>query len=84
MLRHARRRELGRGLRIWFGQEPRLRRRNKRVAWVTARLLLADNGYAIEFDALDAIRVMEDVARGALSEADLSERFRQRFKPGRT
>lgn len=57
---------------------------NKRVAWVTARLFLADNGYAIELDALDAIRVMEDVARGALSEAGLSAWFRQRFKPGRT
>ena len=57
---------------------------NKRVAWVTARLFLADNGYAIEFDALDAIRVMEDAACGALSEADLSAWFRQRFKPGRT
>lgn len=57
---------------------------NKRVAWVTARLFLADNGYAIEFEALDAIRVIEDVARGALSEGDLAAWFRQRLKPGRT
>lgn len=56
---------------------------NKRVAWVTARLFLADNGYAIEFEAIDAIRVIEDVARGALSEGDLAAWFRQRLK-GRT
>ena len=54
---------------------------NKRVAWVTARLFLADNGYAIEFEALDAIRVIEDVARAALSEGDLAAWFRQRLKP---
>ena len=57
---------------------------NKRVAWVTARLFLADNSYAIEFEALDATRVIEDVARGALSEGDLAAWFRQRLKPGRT
>lgn len=53
---------------------------NKRVAWVTARLFLADNGYAIEFEAIDAIRAIEDVARGALSEGDLAAWFRQRLK----
>ena len=52
---------------------------NKRVAWVTARLFLADNGYAIEFEALDAIRVVEDVARGVLSEGDFAAWFRQRL-----
>ena len=37
---------------------------NKRTAWVTARLFLADNGQRLEFYPLDTIRVVEDVAAG--------------------
>lgn len=54
---------------------------NKRAAWVTARVFLADNGYDLVFGRLDAIRAMEDVARGAFDEDDLADWFRGRLKP---
>lgn len=50
---------------------------NKRTAWVVARLFLADNGQRLEFDPLDAIRTMEDVAGGRIREADLAGWFRR-------
>ena len=53
---------------------------NKRTAWVTARLFLADNGQRLEFDPLDAIRVVEDVAAGRIGEADLAGWFRRHLK----
>ena len=54
---------------------------NKRAAWVTARVFLADNGYDLVFGRSDAIRTMEDVARGKLDEGDLADWFRRRLKP---
>lgn len=51
---------------------------NKRTAWVTARLFLADNGYRIEFNSADAIRIMEDVAAGQVDEDELAAWFRAR------
>ena len=53
---------------------------NKRTAWVTARLFLADNGQRLEFDPLDAIRVVEDVAAGRIGEAVLAGWFRRHLK----
>ena len=53
---------------------------NKRTAWVTARLFLADNGQRLEFDPLDAIRIMEDVAAGRIGEAVLAGWFRRHRK----
>ena len=53
---------------------------NKRTAWVAARLFLADNGQRLEFDPLDAIRIMEDVAGGRIREADLAGWFRRHLK----
>jgi death-on-curing protein len=50
---------------------------NKRTAWVAARLFLADNGYRLRFDKLEAVRVVEAAASGALSEAELAAWFRQ-------
>ena len=44
---------------------------NKRTAWVTARLFLADNGRRLEFDPIDAIRTMEAVAAGRTGETEL-------------
>ena len=41
---------------------------NKRTAWVTARLFLADNGRRLRFDPIDAIRTMEGVAAGCIGE----------------
>lgn len=51
---------------------------NKRTAWVTSRLFLADNGYRIEFNSADAIRIMEDVAAGQVDEDELAAWFRAR------
>ncbi len=52
---------------------------NKRTAWVAARLFLADNGYTLHFDAADAVRTMESLASGALTESEAAEWFRQRI-----
>ena len=53
---------------------------NKRTAWVTARLFLADNGQQLQFDPLDAIHMNEDVAGGRIREADLAGWFRRHLK----
>ena len=52
---------------------------NKRTAWVTSRLFLADNGCRLEFDAIDAVRIMEGVAAGLVRETDVADWFRQRL-----
>ena len=52
---------------------------NKRIAWVAARLFLADNGFSLKFDKLDAVRTMEAVAAGTLDESGLAAWFRQRL-----
>ncbi|MDE0004471.1 MAG: type II toxin-antitoxin system death-on-curing family toxin [Rhodospirillaceae bacterium] len=52
---------------------------NKRTAWVTARLFLADNVYGLEFDPADAVRTMEGVAAGRVGEDELAEWFRSRL-----
>ena len=53
---------------------------NKRTAWVAARLFLADNGYRLRFDKLEAVRVVEAAASDTLSEADLATWFRQHLE----
>ncbi len=52
---------------------------NKRTAWIAARLFLADNGYRLRFAAFEAIRTMESVAAGTISEQSLAEWFRERL-----
>lgn len=52
---------------------------NKRTAWVAARLFLADNGFQLRFDPADAVRTMESVAAGDVSEQELAAWFRQRM-----
>ena len=52
---------------------------NKRTAWVTARLFLADNGRRLQFDPIDAIRTMERVAAGRIGEDELARWFRERI-----
>ena len=52
---------------------------NKRTAWVIARVFLADNGLALSFSPIDAIRTMEEVAGGTLDEKQLADWFRQRI-----
>lgn len=41
---------------------------NKRTAWVVARLFLADNGYRLTFDPLEAVKMMEGLAAGTVDE----------------
>lgn len=53
---------------------------NKRIGWVAARLLLADNGLVLRFKPLEAIRTMEAVAGGALAEEKLADWFRERIE----
>ena len=52
---------------------------NKRTAWVVARAFLADNGARLQFTEIEAVRVMEDVASGALDAQQLATWFRQRM-----
>ena len=52
---------------------------NKRSARVAARLLLADNGCALRFDRMDAVRMVEALAAGTLNEAEVAEWFRARI-----
>jgi death-on-curing protein len=52
---------------------------NKRTAWVVARLFLADNGYMLRYEPADAVRTVEAVASGALSENSLAAWFRDRL-----
>lgn len=52
---------------------------NKRTAWIAARLFLLDNGFRISFDPLDAIRVMEGVASGTVSQSELAAWFRTKL-----
>ena len=51
---------------------------NKRTAWVLARLFLADNGFVLSFDAIDAVRTVEALAAGSLDEVQLAAWFRAR------
>ena len=53
---------------------------NKRTGWVAARLFLADNGLSLDFDTLDAIQTMKNVARGRIDEATLADWFRSLIK----
>jgi death-on-curing protein len=52
---------------------------NKRTAWVAARLFLADNGFVLRVAPADAVRTMEALAAGTVSEEELAEWFRQRI-----
>ena len=52
---------------------------NKRTAWVISRLFLADNGHRLSFDPIDAVRIVEGTAGGAVSEQVLASWFRERL-----
>ena len=54
---------------------------NKRTARVAARLFLLDNGYRLSFDPFDAIRSIEGLASGQVSEAELAAWIRVRLVP---
>ena len=50
---------------------------NKRTAWTVANIFLDLNGLALVFEELDAIRTVERLAAGNLSENELADWFRQ-------
>lgn len=52
---------------------------NKRMAWLAANIFLGLNGYALEFNAVEAVRMMEATAEGASTEDQLAEWFRNRL-----
>lgn len=52
---------------------------NKRTAWIAARLFLRDNDHQLSFDKLEAVKLVEDVAAGRLTEDDLAAWLRSRL-----
>lgn len=52
---------------------------NKRTAWVIANIFLMLNGLEIAFDESDAIRTVEKLAAGELSEDELADWLRTRL-----
>ena len=55
---------------------------NKRTAWVLARLFLAKNGRSLRYENGDAVRIILDLASGAVTEAELAGWFRERITGG--
>jgi death on curing protein len=53
---------------------------NKRTAWVVARVFLAINGYQLDFDPHEAVRIIEALAAGTVDEAELAGWFRERVR----
>jgi death on curing protein len=51
----------------------------KRTAWVAARLFLADNGYVLAFDQLEAVQIMRHVAGKTMTEEQLAGWLRKRL-----
>jgi death-on-curing protein len=49
---------------------------NKRVGWLLARVFLADHGFTLSFQKTEAVRLVEGVASGAVSEHELADWFR--------
>jgi len=52
---------------------------NKRTAWVIARVFLVDNQVTLKFERQAAVRIMESVAAGAVTEREFAEWFRARI-----
>lgn len=52
---------------------------NRRIAWVVARLFVADNGGRLRFDPLEAIQMVLAMASGTLTEPEVAAWFRQRL-----
>lgn len=52
---------------------------DKRTGWVICRLVLADNGCQLRFDKGEAVRLVESLAAGAVSEEAFAAWLRQRL-----
>ena len=53
---------------------------NKRTAWVTGRVFLADSGLDLDFDPAEAVQVMQGVAAGHINETELALWLRSRLR----
>jgi death-on-curing protein len=53
---------------------------NKRTAWIAARLFLADNGYRLRFDRIEAVAMMLSLAAGEMTETAAADWFRTRME----
>ena len=53
---------------------------NKRTAWVTGRVFLADNGFVLDFDAVESVQVMQGVAAKRMTETELALWLRARLR----
>lgn len=49
---------------------------NKRVAWISGRLFLRRNGWVLNYQPAEAVRLMEDLAGGRITEEDLMAWYR--------
>ena len=65
---------------IRLGAQSWLHGRQQADAWVAARLFLADNGYRLRFDPADAVKTMEMLAAGTISETELAGWFRRQLQ----
>jgi death-on-curing protein len=52
---------------------------NKRTAWIAARLFLADNDYRLAFDKVEAVKLVEALAAGSVSEDVLAQWLKDRL-----
>ena len=52
---------------------------NKRTAWVTGRVFLANNGFVLDFDAVEAVQVMQGVVAKRMTETELALWLRSRL-----
>lgn len=52
---------------------------NKRIAWISARLFLVDNGSRLSFEKTEAVRLMQALAAGEIDERQLAGWFRHRL-----
>ncbi len=57
---------------------------NKRAAWTVARLFLSDNGFQLSVDAADAVRTVEGLAAGVITQDQFAEWVRKLLKPSTT
>jgi death on curing protein len=54
---------------------------NKRTTWVAARLFLADNGYTLQFERSEAVKMVASLAAGTMDEQAVADWLRARIRP---
>jgi death-on-curing protein len=53
---------------------------NKRTAWIAARLFLADNGFALRANGIEAVQMVTALAAGTMDEPEVADWFRARIR----